>query len=196
MQEAVMSPLNAWDTFYVIIGSSAAALTGLMFVVISLLPSTGRRAGTTEAGISVFCTPTIVHFSAVLLVSAMLTSPWPVIWQAGVAMLVSGVIGMSYVMLTARRMRHVAEYKPVFEDWLCHTIVPFAAYGMLLISGLILARRPAGALAGVAISVLSLLFIGIHNAWDTVTYVAFQALPPHEEPKAPAAEPRTMNPEP
>src|SRR6266481_3759436 len=37
MQEAVLSPLATWQNFYVIIGSAAATLTGLMFVVITLI---------------------------------------------------------------------------------------------------------------------------------------------------------------
>jgi len=31
-----VSAFSAWETFYVIIGSSAAALTGLQFVVVTL----------------------------------------------------------------------------------------------------------------------------------------------------------------
>ncbi len=34
--KAVASPLAAWESFYVIIGSESAALTGLQFVVIVL----------------------------------------------------------------------------------------------------------------------------------------------------------------
>src|SRR2546428_14082642 len=41
MQEAALSPLATWQNFYVIIGSAAATLTGLMFVVITLIA--GRR---------------------------------------------------------------------------------------------------------------------------------------------------------
>ena len=36
-------PLNDWETFYVIVGSSAAALTGLMFVVIALIKDSGLK---------------------------------------------------------------------------------------------------------------------------------------------------------
>src|SRR5213075_1207236 len=36
MHQAVPSPLEAWANFYVILGSSAAALTGLQFVVLTL----------------------------------------------------------------------------------------------------------------------------------------------------------------
>jgi hypothetical protein len=42
----------------------------------------------------------------------------------------------------------------------------------LLASALTLNWRTASALFGVAASATFLLFIGIHNAWDAVTYIA------------------------
>src|SRR5436190_3462612 len=67
--------LSPWESFYVIVGSSAAALTGLQFVVMALIADTSARAGTHEIG--AFATPNIVHFCAVLLFSAILSAPWP-----------------------------------------------------------------------------------------------------------------------
>jgi hypothetical protein len=61
------SALRAWESFYVIVGSSAAALTGLQFVVIALISDLRRRS--TEREISAFATPTVVHFTAVLMLS-------------------------------------------------------------------------------------------------------------------------------
>jgi hypothetical protein len=75
MEEVVrtLSALSEWESFYVIVGSSGAALTGLQFVVMALIaesrrPSTGRE-------ISAFGTPTVIHFCAVLLVSAIVVHP-------------------------------------------------------------------------------------------------------------------------
>jgi hypothetical protein len=53
------SPLPAWESFYVIIGSSSAGLTGLMFVVMTLIPETRRRAA--NRTINAFATPNVVH---------------------------------------------------------------------------------------------------------------------------------------
>jgi hypothetical protein len=59
--EPTLSPLGAWESFYVIVGSSAAALTGLQFVVIVLGAEVNALGlPTTRA----FGTPTIVHFCA------------------------------------------------------------------------------------------------------------------------------------
>src|SRR4051812_50170669 len=64
-----------WDTFYVIIGSSAAALTGLMFVVISLTADVRFTAIDRNNGLDAYATPTVMHFCLVLLLAAVLTSP-------------------------------------------------------------------------------------------------------------------------
>ena len=66
-----MTALSEWQNFYVIIGSSAGALTGLQFVVMAFtadLPVTGDVVQSADA----FGTPTVVHFGVVLLLSALL----------------------------------------------------------------------------------------------------------------------------
>src|SRR5438105_3816031 len=60
-----MPELTAWDSFYVIVGSAAGALIGLQFVVVTLIAERPRLR-VEEAG-AAFATPTIVHFSAALL---------------------------------------------------------------------------------------------------------------------------------
>ncbi len=183
MPEAVTSPLTAWETFYVIVGSSAAALTGLQFVVMALVAE--GRTPSTIATVDAFGTPTVVHFSAVLLVSAVLSAPWPTLTGADLVVGACGVAGVVYSILVLRRARRQTGYKPVFEDWLFHTILPLLSYGTLLGAAVALVRQPEGSLFAIAGVSLLLLFIGIHNAWDTVTYIALvRPQAPPEEPKS------------
>src|SRR5947209_6821558 len=70
-----MALLTAWDNFYVIVGSSAGALIGLTFVVITLIDRT-QEWRDMDGGLAAFTTPTVVHFGTVLLVAAMLSAPW------------------------------------------------------------------------------------------------------------------------
>jgi hypothetical protein len=98
-----MHELAKWDGFYVIVGSAAGALIGLQFVVMTLIAERpAPRAG--DAG-AAFGTPTIVHFSAVLLLSALLHAPWPTITPAAVLCGLIGLGGAAYVIVVARRMR-------------------------------------------------------------------------------------------
>jgi hypothetical protein len=174
MEEAARSPLVAWETFYVIIGSSGAALTGLQFVVIALIADV--KARTTARQIDAFATPTIVHFSAVLLVSAILSAPWHGLSKVSFALGACGMMGVVYGVIVVRRARLQIGYQPVFEDWLWHAVLPLIAYAVLLIAAIVLRSYPQRVLFVVGATALLLLFIGIHNAWDTVTYIAVGGL--------------------
>jgi hypothetical protein len=165
-------PLAEWDSFYVIVGSSAAALTGLMFVVITLIADS--NAPGSSRTIAAFGTPTIVHFSAALLISAALSAPWPTLFGAGVAVAVCGIGGVIYTVLVVHQAYTQTEYKPVFEDWLWHGAMPVAAYVVLLVGAIKLPRAAVPALFSCAAATIGLVLIGIHNAWDTVTYVALE----------------------
>jgi len=76
--------LTAWESFYVIVGSSGAALIGVQFVVIALIAN--RRTLATAEAIRAFATPTVVHLGAGLLVSAIMSAPWPSPLPASVAL--------------------------------------------------------------------------------------------------------------
>jgi len=163
-----MPELAKWDNFYVIVGSAAGALIGLQFVVLTLIADK-PPVGAEEAG-AAFGSPTIVHFSVALLLSALLHVPWQTITMAASCWGLVGFGGMAYTAIVIGRMRRQPVYKPQFEDWLFHTGLPFIAYAMLAISAFLAPSHTHDALFAVGGAVLMLLFIGIHNAWDNVAY--------------------------
>ncbi len=163
--------LAAWDSFYVIVGSAAGALIGLQFVVVTLIADRPSLR-VAEAG-AAFATPTIVHFGTVLLLSALLRVPWPSIIFAAALWAIIGLSGVAYAVIVARRMRTQTVYEPEFEDWLFHVVLPLAAYAVLALSAFAAPSQTREALFGVAAAALLLLFIGIHNAWDSVAYHVF-----------------------
>jgi hypothetical protein len=162
--------LHEWDNFYVIVGSSASALTGLQFVVVVL--GAESEATRDTAAVEAFGTPTIVHFCMVLTIAALISVPGQTTFSLGSLLILLGAGGLVYSIITARRAKRQSNYQPVFEDWLWHVGFPFAAYATLLTMGATSFRFPAGALYVVAAIALALLFIGIHNAWDSVVYIA------------------------
>ncbi len=166
-----MSELAEWDSFYVIVGSAAGALIGLQFVVVTLIADKPRLR-VAEAG-AAFATPTIVHFGAALLLSALLRAPWQAITLAAALWGLMGLSGLAYAVIVARRMRVQVAYQPEFEDWLFHVLLPLAAYAMLALSAFAAPSHTREALFGVGAAALLLLFIGIHNAWDSVAYHVF-----------------------
>jgi len=174
-----VSPLTTWQNFYVIIGSAAATLAGLMFVVITLIAGVRRRGS--SGSIATFSTPTVVHFCIALLVAAILSAPWQALWNAGLPLGLSGLGGVSYVVIVVRRTRRQTDYQPVLEDWLFHTVFPLVSYTALLVAAMVLPGHPAPALFVIAAATVLLLFTGIHNAWDNVTYIAVELSGPENK---------------
>ena len=167
-----MTPLAGWENFYVIVGSSAGALIGLQFIAITLIADMPAVRGQDEAG-AAFATPTIIHFSVVLFLSAILSVPWHDPANAALLLLFTGITGIIYQLIVVRRMRSQGVYKPEFEDWLFHALLPFVAYMVLAGAAFAMRRDTDRGLFGIAASALLLLFIGVHNTWDAVVYHVF-----------------------
>ena len=174
-----MPLLTTWQNFYVIIGSSAGALTGLMFVVITLLAGTRMRRSSEP--IAAFSTPNVVHFCAALLVASILCAPWQALWNASLILGLCGLWGMTYIAKVARRARRQTDYTPVLEDWLWHTVFPLVSYTALVVAAMLLPGTPALALFVTGAATVLLLFIGIHNAWDNVTYIVIELSQPENK---------------
>jgi hypothetical protein len=175
-----MTALDGWENFYVIVGSSAGALIGLQFVVMTLLADMPMAHSDAQAG-EAFGTPNVVHFGVVLLLSAIVSAPWQSITIVAILWGLMGVIGVIYAIIVARRMRLQKVYQPVFEDHLFHVLLPLLAYAMLAGSAVAAYWHARCALFIVGAAVLLLLFIGIHNAWDTVLWHVFGRRREHRE---------------
>ncbi|MDQ6770786.1 MAG: hypothetical protein M3Z54_12455 [Gemmatimonadota bacterium] len=185
--------LLPWENFYIIVGSSAGALTGLQFVVMALAAETEMNTDTGE--VDAFGTPNIVHFCAVLLISAILSMPWPDVSQAAVVAAVCGVLGIGYTLIVIRRAGRTRNYKPEMEDWIWHAVLPLLAYFTLLVSAVSISFSHVPAFFGIAAFALLLLFVGIHNAWDSVTYMAVKSLQTRKEKSRASAPPASTTPQ-
>ena len=157
---------GGWESFYVLVGSAASALTGLTFVVIALLRDVHRVQ---PQGVRSFVTPTIVHFSSVLLLAGFLTMPHaalaPVRWVIGAG----GLLGAGYSLRVAFQLRSQT-YQPVWEDWLWNAVVPTLAYAALAVLAALLGSHARPAAYGIGVVCLTLLVAGIHNAWDLAVW--------------------------
>ena len=164
--------LDGWENFYVIVGSSAGALIGLQFVVMTLIAELPTSRVSAEAG-GAFATPSVIHFGVVLFLCAILSAPWHGIGVVSVLWGWVGLGGLIYGVIVFRRMRAQTAYQPVFEDLIFHFVLPFVTYLLLTISALVAHAHARSALFMVGGTTLLLMFIGIHNAWDTVMYQVF-----------------------
>ncbi len=160
--------LLPWQNFYMIAGTSGGALIGLQFVVITLVAS--ERKKTAPEAINTYGTPTVVYFSEVLAVSAVMSMPWTFLWAPLATLEILSACGFIYAIIIFRRARREQEYEPLPEDWFWYIGAPCGLHAALAFCTLFLAASEF-ALFGVALATLGLLFVGIRNAWDTVTFV-------------------------
>ncbi len=169
-----MTSLSEWATFYQVLGSASAALTGLQFITIALLADMPIRGpGEAEAG-DAFATPTIVHFVSALFLALMGAAPWHRLAPAAVLFGFAGLAGLLYTVVVIRRIRSQRTYQPVLEDWIFHTLLPTLAYAGLIVAAPLVRSHPAVTLIAVACAGPLLLVIGVHNAWDNVTFLSLR----------------------
>ena len=169
MDTQAHSVLSQWESFYVIVGSSAGGLTGLMFVVVALVKESSLPRN--PDSIDAFGTPNVIHFVAVLLLAAVLSAPWLRLQDPAHVVGATALAGVVYLLIVLRRMLRQSLYKPVLEDWIWHQILPMIGYAMLFAGAAGLSHDQNWALFTIGGVALLLLFVGIHNAWDTVAYV-------------------------
>ena len=167
-----MNPLTEWQSFYEMVGSAAGALTGLQFVVMALISDLPTRDHEAEqqAG-EAFAGPTVVHFTAALLLAGSLAMPWHGFAHVRWCWLAGGVAGCVYTAVVLRRMVRQRSYEPVVEDWAFHVAAPLTAYAGMAASAVAIANHTRGTLFALGGIALLLIADGIHNAWDNVTYL-------------------------
>src|SRR5215211_9484650 len=93
-QASELSLLSNWQNFYMLIGTAAATLTGLMFVVTTLIAGIDAHLSTLNAAVSAYNTPTVVQFAVVLLLAGILSAPWQTLSSLS---LLLGLVGLGMV---------------------------------------------------------------------------------------------------
>lgn len=184
----VAETLAAWNSFYVMTGSSAAALTGLVFIIITLIRD--QRTAGSEAGLSTFTTPIVVHFCAALFTSGLMAAPFRSLVPIALLLGLAGAAGFVYVARIARQTSALENYRPDAEDWTWNVVLPFVAYVALMTGAIAMNGAPRLALYAPAAGVMLLIFVGIHNAWDVVTFLATGKLEALPDPPAKEVAPK------
>lgn len=181
MQGSELPLLNNWQNFYMIMGTAAATLTGLMFVVTTLIAGIDARLSILNAAVSTFNTPTVVHFGAVLLLAGVLSAPWQTFSSLSLLLGLAGSGMVIYSIIVLRRMRLMPHYQSTLEDWFWYWALPLFAHVLLIVAAFVLPGNPSPALYIVGLAMLLLLLVGIRNAWDNVTFLAVERAHPENK---------------
>ena len=160
--------LSDWRGFYGVIGSCAAALTGLTVIVIALAPKKPLRSG----GSRIFMTPTVIHFGSALAIAAVLSMPGHSATSLAACLCAGGLAGVMYSFATSARMyRGRVNYPLAASDWIWNAILPCLCYLAMLDSAALVVMRPALSLYVISTTALMLAFVGIHNVWDMALWL-------------------------
>lgn len=173
--------LREWQNFYVIMGTAAATLTGLMFVVTTLIHGTDTDTSILNPAVSAFNTPIVVHFGTVLLLAGILSAPWQSFTTISLLLGLLGLGMVIYSIIVMRRMRRVPQYQSTLEDWLWYMVFPLLSYILLTVAAFMLRENPGLALYIVGSGMMLLLLTGIRNAWDMVTFLAVERSHSHHD---------------
>jgi hypothetical protein len=161
-----------WQSFYILVGTAAATLVGLMFVAMSV----GSRVITPEdlPALRVYVSPLVVQFLYVLATSAVVLFPTLSPALLGTLLVAVGLIscGLALAGVPVMRRSHLDVH-----DWTWYLLVPALSYLLFIGTGIGLLLRVRQAPTGLAVATILLLVAGLRNAWDLVI---FRVLPQGE----------------
>jgi hypothetical protein len=172
---------EAWDNYYLMIGPSAAALIGLMFVVVTL--TAGRDNEQVERGKHLYTSPIVWHLAVVVLLSGAASAPtvtgrWLGAVAAGLGLLGIGIGVRSAIGIA--RVPMSGEENNSFDMW-WYGIAPALVYVGLAGAGALVFVGNFWGPSAFAAALMGLLLVSIHAEWDLVTFLAPTAPAPRPE---------------
>ena len=160
---------HGWENFFIMAGTAAATLIGLMFVVITL--SVSLVTTPAARGVHAFVTPVLVHFGGVLLLSLVVLVPWPSAWPAGVLLGLIGIGGITYAIVVLRLLRQLEFVALKIRDWITYGGAPGLANVGLVAAAVGTITERTFAPYAVAGAIVLLLFVGLLDAWDVTLWI-------------------------
>jgi hypothetical protein len=169
-----MSPLQPWHDFFILLGTSAATLLGLVFVAGSIAATIPNEKLGDDGQRALWVLPIVYAFVRVLAVSAVGLVPAESIATFGHLVAVFSLLDLGRMVWVTRGMLRTArsDEPPTRSDWLWYMIFPSVATGSIAVTGWVLvAGGPlfAPTLAG---GLIWHIVIGVHNAWELTDWLS------------------------
>ena len=160
--------LDGWHEFYMLIGTAAAALVGLLFVAASIGAGylTAERASATRT----FTSPIIFHFTYAVFVSLAALIPGNTDWSLTGIIGISAAVAFAYsCVIFVRVMRRGAID---LDDRLAYGAAPPVAYAACFVAAIFLFQRSVIGPLLLAGALVLLVLVNIRNAWDLTVFFA------------------------
>jgi len=162
--------LEGWSEYYLLTGTAAASLIGLLFVVITL--TTGRRRSTVLLGASLYMSPVLLHLAFVLVLSAAALAPIPTQRGFGLVLLAIALLGLGASVRVIVGLRKLSDPTPHWSDLWWYGAGPAVIYLTLAAASIAIHLSSHSGILALAAGTIALLLISIHNAWDLVIWTA------------------------
>jgi hypothetical protein len=169
--------LQAWHDFFLLTGTAAATLLGLVFVAASIAASIpNEKLGNADSrSRSLWILPILYAFVRVLVVSALGVIPGQTPTSFGYVLSVLAVVDLGRMAWVTRGMVEFHRTRERFSagDWGWYVLYPSLATLFVAATGVSLAAGwgvvPVQLLAA---GMLLHLVIGVHNAWELADWLA------------------------
>jgi hypothetical protein len=164
-----------WGEFYLLVGSAAAVLIGLLFVVVTLMQDKPRS--TMLNGARYYMGPVVLHVSFVLVLSAAALAPHisPKAFACIAGALAAWGFARATMSFVGIRTLHWQEEPPHWTDSWFYGAIPAATYVALAAVAWAFWTGQHWAVDGVAVVINAILLVTIRNEWDLVTWLAPRA---------------------
>ena len=170
--EPLPAALQSWQNFYILTGTAASTLTGLMFVAVTFGAGLVKQETATAA--RAFIDPIYRHFAQVLFTACLLTIPTMSCTFLGALLLLVGAVRLGGLVWIFRRYleAHRRSGDIDVSDWLSAIVLPALVYVLLIATGAGFVLDNAAALTGLAVVTTALLLLGLYGSWELVMWMA------------------------
>jgi hypothetical protein len=165
------SMFDGWSNFFLMAGSAAAVLIGLIFVVISLMQDRSRSS--VLAGSRLYMGPIVLGVSFILALSAAALTPG--VTRTGFAAITAAValwgLIRGVISITGIRRLKIGGEQPHWTDVWFYGVYPAAMYVALGVDALAIWRSWWWGCDALALIITLGLLLAIRNEWDLITWI-------------------------
>jgi hypothetical protein len=170
-----MAPLQPWHDFFLLTGTAAATLLGLVFVAGSIAATIPNEKLGDASNRAIWVLPIVYAFIRVLAVSAVGLIPAESPRTFGGFLALFAILDLGRMVWVTRgmvRAQRTGLEQQTLGDWFWYVIYPCAATTSLGVTGAVLVASGPLLAATLAIGLIAHLVIGVHNAWELTEWLA------------------------
>ncbi|HLV98811.1 MAG TPA: hypothetical protein VKT82_09065 [Ktedonobacterales bacterium] len=166
-----MPALRDWQNFYLLTGTAAATLIGLLFVALSISVGVNLAMRRITNAIDTFVTPILLSYGQVFFLSCLGIIPFQGALVLGGIVLALGSANSVLALWVAWRMLVLHRDERDRGHWVWHALLPFLAGILLVGTALGILNGNSLAPAGLAIADLACLVVGMRNSWTLTIWL-------------------------